>query len=972
MNNILNELVHPICFESPRRVSGLSAWVEHIPFALNLVAALRPSSIVELGTHAGDSYLAFCQAVDRLGLGTRCHAVDTWTGDSHSGLYGPEVLAELRAHHDGRYGGFSRLVQSTFDDAVHYFPDGTIDLLHIDGLHTEEAVRHDFETWRPKLSRRAVVLLHDTNVREREFGVWRFWRELADEHPHFEFLHGHGLGLAAPGEIPDGLRALLAAKDEEAGPIRSFFFALGHRISVAAERDALVAERGALAAERDVLREEGRRAASAADAARAESARLAGALHGAEENARAAWSQRDELRAALTEREREATTLRTRVEQLEATSRQRDALEAALQERERECANLQTRIEQLETMSRQQRDEIARMAKTAVWRAGQRYWETRDRLLKQGAAPRRVLDALTGPVKSLLGVSGGGVAAEPRGPLARAAPLDPYERWVALHTPSEQDLAAMRRAVEWLPRRPLISVLTPVYDIDEKWLRRCIDSVRAQVYPDWELCLVDDASPSPHVARVLAEYAAADPRIRFERSPKNEGIVGASARALAMCRGEFVALLDHDDELSPDALYEVARKLGEHADVDLVYSDEDKLDPTGRRFNPFFKPDWSPELLMAMNYICHLGVYRRSLLEEVGGFRQGYDGSQDYDLVLRVTERARRVVHIPKVLYHWRVVPSSAAGSTEAKPYAYVAGQRALEDALARRSAEGRVEMVHPGIYRTSYAIVDSPLVSIVIPTKDKVDLLRNCIESIRSKSTYGNYEIIVVDNNSQERATHDYFRELGDHATVLPYPERFNWSAINNFAARHARGEYLLFMNNDMEVVEPAWIEAMLQHAQRPGVGAVGAKLLFPDDSIQHAGVLVGVCGTANHAFRRLPATHLGYFGFAQVTRNCAAVTGACMMVKRSVFEAIQGFDEALRVAFNDVDFCLRLGAAGYRVVYAPHATLYHFESATRRAEHPLEDENLMRERWYAVIANDPFHNPNLSVDHDDFRVAE
>lgn len=546
-----------------------------------------------------------------------------------------------------------------------------------------------------------------------------------------------------------------------------------------------------------------------------------------------------------------------------------------------------------------------------------------------------------------------------------------YRRWLAVNEVRPSDDARFRAASAGLAYRPLVSIVTPVFDIDDRWLRRCIDSVMHQAYERWELCLVDDASTQPHVQRTLAEYARREPRIRVARRTTNAGIVAASAEALAMASGEFVTFLDHDDELSRDALLEIVRALQEEG-VDLVYSDEDKLDKRGRRVDPFFKPDWSPDLLLSMNYVCHLAAIRRKTVEEAGGLRPGFDGSQDHDLFLRVAERARRITHVPKVLYHWRKVPGSAAAERTAKPYAIEAGRRAIEAALHRRSIDGGVEMPYPGMYRVRYTVRRQPRVSIIIPTRDRAELLRACISTIEAQTRFPNYEVIVVDNASQDPAALAYLAELKRRHRVLDYPRAFNWSAINNFAVRETDAELLLFLNNDIEILQEAWLDALVEHGQRGDVGAVGAKLLYPDGRIQHAGVVLGVGAVAGHAFKYHPADTLAHFGFAQVVRNVSAVTGACMMVKRTAFEQVGGFDEELRVAYNDIDFCLKLRREGYSVIYTPFAVLRHHESATRRAESPPEDEARMQARWKTTLGRDPFYNPNLTRKFEDYRVGE
>jgi len=535
---------------------------------------------------------------------------------------------------------------------------------------------------------------------------------------------------------------------------------------------------------------------------------------------------------------------------------------------------------------------------------------------------------------------------------------DQYQLWLKAHELTPARAQQIRKAAARLDYRPLVSIVMPVYNPDPAWLRDAIESVRAQLYDNWELCIADDASTRPGVRELLEESSRANERIKVTYLSKNQGIGGASNAALALATGEFVGLLDHDDELKPDALFEVAKLLNKRRGLDYIYSDEDKRDPDGRLVEPFFKPDWSPDFLMTLNYVTHFSVFRKAILDQVGGFRLDYDGSQDYDLVLRVTETTDKVAHIPKPLYTWRKVPGSAAGSTKAKSFAYRAGKRVMQDALARRGLQGSVtDGILEGRYRVKYKVVGDPKVAIIIPTRDRVDLLRGCVDSIARKSSYRNYEIIVVDNGSKEPETLDYLSSFG--GKVIKYPQEFNFAKINNLAARATDADLLIFLNNDIEVISEEWIQAMLEHAQRPGVAAVGARLLYPDGRVQHEGIIMGLGGgSAGNV------DHGGRFGLGQSIRNCSAVTAACMMTGSAVFWELGGFDESLRVAFNDVDFCLRAQQKGYRIVYTPYASLYHHESASRGRLHPKEDEKLFRERWgNPGEYRDPYYNPNLDL---------
>ena len=505
--------------------------------------------------------------------------------------------------------------------------------------------------------------------------------------------------------------------------------------------------------------------------------------------------------------------------------------------------------------------------------------------------------------------------------------------------------------------RPIISIIMPVYNSKETWLRYAIESVINQSYPYWELCIADDCSPNEDVRTILKEYAEKDKRIKIIFLEENQGISGATNNAFELASGEFVGLLDHDDELDSSCLYEVVKLLNENPELDFIYTDEDKIAYDGRYVEPFFKPDFSPDLLMAMNYINHFSVFRKCIITKVGGWRKNYEGSQDYDLVLRVTEVTNKVAHIRKILYHWRKVPGSTADKINAKEYALISAKRALEDSLKRRGIDGNVDMIHPGIYRVRYKIVGNPLVSIIIPTKDKVDLLKKCISSIYEKSTYNNFEIIVINNNSVENETFLYFKELQkiDKIHIVDLPIEFNYSKLNNLAVHKANGDYLLFLNNDIEVIANNWIEELLGYAQRSHVGAVGAKLIYPNNTIQHAGVVIGE-RIAWHAFYGYPSES-PFIDMLYVARNCSAVTGACLMVSKKIFEEIDGFDEELSVVYNDVDLCLKILEKGYYNVWNPNALLYHYESATRGKDHPKNNVDYFFEKWSKLLKKgDPF----------------
>ncbi len=561
---------------------------------------------------------------------------------------------------------------------------------------------------------------------------------------------------------------------------------------------------------------------------------------------------------------------------------------------------------------------------------------------------------------------------------------DRYDLWMDGHTPRPIDLAHMRDALFTLPFRPTFSVVVPAYETPEPYLRMMLDSVINQVYPDWKLCVVDDASPSSLVSDVVEEYARRDARIKFKRRVENGHISRASNDALTLSNGEFVALLDHDDVLAPEALFQCAVLLNRHRDADFIYSDEDKIDDTGKRFAPFFKPDWSPDSFLTRMYTSHLAVFRRSLLDAVGGFRVGFEGSQDYDLVLRVTERTDRIYHIPEVLYHWRVHAASVTSGAAAKPYAYDAALKALNEAMDRRGEGGRVDHLGEdrGNYVARYAIRTMAKVSVIIPTRDLAEDVRRCVESIFARTTYPDFEIILVDNGSVKQETHTLFDQLRrrdpERFRVIRHDVPFNYSEINNFAVKHARGEYLLFLNNDTEVLVDDWMTLMVEQAQRASIGAVGGKLLYGDGSVQHAGVVIGIGGIAGHAFRNFPANADGYYNYLRTANNFSAVTAACLMMRRDVFEEVGGFDEELAVAYNDVDLCLRIGRAGYNIVYLPGVEMRHYESKSRGYDVTDEQEArdqrerlIMMRKWDILHFRDPHYNPNLTLEREDFSIA-
>lgn len=567
-----------------------------------------------------------------------------------------------------------------------------------------------------------------------------------------------------------------------------------------------------------------------------------------------------------------------------------------------------------------------------------------------------------------------------------------YQKWILAHdTLEDNDKKAIRQHISDFPCKPLISIIMPVYNVEIAWLRAAIDSVLLQLYPYFELCIADDCSTDPNIAKVLKEYAKKDKRIKVTFRAENGHISESSNSALALSSGEFIALLDHDDVLAEQALYYVAYEINKHPELDLLYSDEDKINAQNERYDPYFKSAWNPDLFYGQNMFSHLGVYRRSLVNKVGGFRKGYEGSQDYDLCLRCLKHstADKIRHIPHILYHWRAIEGSTALSGDAKDYAATASRRAMKEFFAD---------VNPGVvvtdaasgggyHRVHWPIPSpAPKITLIIPTRNAYKLLSTCVDSILKITDYANYDILIMNNQSDDPETLAYFAELtanNPKVRVLDYDAPFNFSSINNFAVSATQSPLIGFINNDIEVIHADWLREMVSHAIRKEIGAVGAKLYYPNNTVQHGGVVTGTgapsSAVATHLFHGLTKQDPGYFGRALLTQSLSGVTAACLIMRKEVFHEVGGFEEKhLTVAFNDVDLCLKIRERNYRIIWTPYAELTHHESATRGYEDTPEkfarfqkEVAYMRHRWGEVLDNDLYYNPNLGLLRGDFSLA-
>lgn len=690
----------------------------------------------------------------------------------------------------------------------------------------------------------------------------------------------------------------------------------------------------------------------------------------------------DALRLAMKKIEQDAeeinhlsyrvNRLQSQVDQKERTI---EKLQHAVQDKEQHIRNIQPYFEQMQKLQH-----------SFTFKLVKKFMGVGDKVYHDSATAWNIL-RFEG-LGAFLGSLGRFVTGNLKEPIPQAGTYkdlslhEQYQLFLSKQPPLDEK--KIQSEIEKLKFQPSISIVVPVYNVKPEWLSACIQSVQAQLYPNWELCVYDDASTKKDTVECLKSWEGKDPRIKIGYGKQNLHICGATNSAIKLATGKYVGLLDNDDELTPDALFEVVKALNTNQEAGLVYSDEDKRDMDGRLTEPHFKPDFNLDLLLSINYISHFTVIRKDIGDRLGWMRMDFQGSQDYDLYLRVIEHTKQILHIPKVLYHWRKVPGSTAARYEDKKYVDKASLRALQEYLGRQQISGSVTRVNtrPPTFRVKREILKLELISIIIPFKDKVKLLQMCIPSILENTTYKNYEILLVSNNSRQPETFEYIRTLTkahQNIRLLEHNLPFNFSEINNWAVKQAKGKYVLLMNNDIEVISPEWLSAMVEHIQRPEVGAVGAKLLYPDNRIQHAGVIVGLGGVAGHSHKYFPQENDGYFARVNAIQDLSACTAACLLVKKDLYAKVGGLDEKnLKIAFNDVDFCLKIRAAGQLIVYTPFASLYHHESISRGQEDTPEKQQrfqkevlFMKDKYGEGILHDPYYNPNLSLDREDFSLA-
>ena len=894
-------LKHSIMAMRPGRLSCTSPWPGVIPLAFLLVSLVRPKIFVELGTTDGDSYCAFCQAIDTLRINTACRAIagikDEAQAEEHDNA---DVFEELKLYHDPLYASFSRLLHAPASPAQVDFTDNSVDLLHMILSGGNEAVKKSFAAWRPKLSPQSIVLFQGIYARNHAGKTSSYWEELKKGYPSVELPIGPGLGLLATGlNIPGPITGLFALDEAKLRTFTAVLNSVGESVQSPGLHEKLHCQQATIEIQNEQL---------------VVQKNIVGSILSSK-----CWKITAPLRSAADIKHKMAMLT--------------------------PFLNCLVRNPRL----------LSRNLPKVFW--------------SNFKIEKKVFWSL---IKAII--------------------LLPTQPYTLLHykdwrrqRDSRLDLlqSDLEKEIDRFPQKPVISILMPTYNTPEKWLRKAIDSVLKQSYPFWQLCIADDASTNHAVREVIKEYQKQDSRIKVVFRTENGHISVATNTALQLASGDYVALLDHDDELDAHALLQVAREINAWPSCKMIYSDEDKITESGEHKEPYFKPAWNQDLFLSQNVICHLGVYETERLKKIGGFRPGFEGAQDYDMTLRFIEgiTPQEIRHIPDILYHWRIIPGSTAAGPQEKNYAAEAGKRAVSEFLQRRKDIADVETItHLGtMQRIRYHIPSPrPLVSIIIPTRDGAKILKTCVDSLITKTAYQKFELLIVDNNSTEPDTRAYFQELESNriARILNYHKPFNYPEINNFAVSRAQGEIICLLNNDTEVIEADWLTEMVSHAIRREVGAVGAKLLYPNGSVQHAGIILGIGGVAGHAHKHFPGNHYGYFARAVLTQNVSAVTGACLVVRKKLYDEVGGLDGVhFPVAFNDVDFCLRLLEKGYRNVFTPFAVLYHHESISRGYENSLtknvrfqKEALAMKSRWREVLSDDPAYNRNLTLTAENF----
>lgn len=970
-------------FIKPKKADyNISAWIGHIPFASWLITELKPKIFVELGTHTGASFLAFCQSIAENSLSTKAYAVDVWKGDNHSGYYNQEIYDDLKSYVDENYSEFATLKKMTFNEAVNDFEDGTIDLLHIDGFHTYDAVKNDFYTWKEKLSDKAVVIFHDTQEIKEDFGVYKFWSEILNDFPGFEFKFWHGLGVLLVGSDKNQYLLELCSISPENKEFENFSFlfeTLANSLTLNFEKELLEKkifnELIPIKKENSLLKDKIKNL----DAVITENISLKDENNRLNVIVNAIYSSRSWKFGKVIRgggnllRGRGFSGKKERFNEKWYLANNPDIKKDEIDPYKHYIIHgkQEGRLGYKDTLivKNYKRINILMKAHKNLKSKNLKTSELINSALK--VYKKNGINGLKNKIFQIVN------------PTPKNTDFL-YEQWVLLYdTLTNNDILEIKEKIKLFHHRPLISIVMPVYNTDINFLKQAIDSVLEQIYENWELCIADDNSTNPKIQKILQNYEEKDRRIKVVYRNENGHISLSSNSALNIANGEYTALMDHDDLIPKHALYMAVDAINRMDNkIDLLYTDEDKIDSNNKRSDPYFKMEWDETLINSQNYVAHLGIYRTSIMKKINGFRKGFEGSQDYDLLLRFLRETKkdRIIHIPYVLYHWRIFEGNSTFSTDNHNISDNSAYKALKENF--EVLDQNVEILpiknFPGSWKIKRNLPDHlPKVTLIIPTRDRVDILKNCVDGILNNTDYENFELIIVDNDSVEQSTFKYFERIKSdkRVTILNIKGEFNYAKLNNLAVNISKGDYIVFMNNDLEIINNYWLKEILKSFLEDNIGIVGAKLYYRNNTIQHAGCVTGIYDVAGHIHKHLGRNSPGYFAKLALNHNVSAVTGACLAIKKEIFEEVGGFDqEKLKVSYNDVDLCLKVRNKGYKVILNPDVELYHLESVSRGEDTNIEKRNLNRNerrvmisRYGSNLKHDPFYSPNLTLENED-----
>jgi O-antigen biosynthesis protein len=952
------------------------AWAGHKYFAYDLIANVKPSVVVELGTYYGTSFWSFSQAVKDQNLKTELNAVDTWKGEKHTGLYGEGVFEIVKQIKDKYYKDIKiSLLRKTFDDVLLDFKNNSIDILHIDGLHTYEAVKHDFENWLPKLKSDGVILFHDIKVGENDFGVYKLWEELKKQYITVEFFQSYGLGVLF---LNKTFGKEIKSSEKEWQMHYSYIYEK-NKSKIITERNIKIQT-----TEQEV-----------------------------KQKIQEILIKNQEIQVKDLRIQSKTQDIENKNKIIKLKDQELSSLNQVIQDKNKELESKQKELDSTKIQLDSKINELSAIYACRGWRTIAFLRKVLEIITPKGSLRRKIavfffrfgkqLVKIIFKIKSKLSKSFfivknyfvkfvQEISLRKFNLLFKKAVfvykrdgatifIKKFFRYLINKKKYYQidNIPSTRNIYPWIERdditkilaeisnfkyKPRISVIVPVYNIDPKWLDKCIQSVINQYYDDWELCIHDDASTNKETVKCLKKWEKSDQRIKISFGKKNLHISGATNEAVKLSTGDFLALLDNDDELSLNALYENIKVLNMDSNTDLIYSDQDKIDEEDVHSNPFFKPDWSPEFFRGVMYVGHLLVVRKELATKIGLFDKRFDKVQDYEFALRLSEVTNNIFHIPKILYHWRTISSSGASNSEAKSGTNILHEKAVNEHLNRIGIKGLAKNEGTSHRLKIYPVAkaDYPSVSIIIPTKDNGEILNVCLQSLFKITNYPTYEVILIDNNTKEERALEVMRRF--NVRTIKYDCRFNYAEANNIGVSNANGEYIIFLNNDTKIIDGDWIKKMLFYAEQEGIGAVGPMLIYPDGTIQHAGVVLGFRGTADHIMRGYQHDIDGYYGSLCCAREVSAVTAACLMIKKSVFNEVGGFNQHYQTIYQDVDLCLKIRDKNYNIIYTPSTKLIHFESKSRGNDYDYLDRLLLLDLWENKIKKgDPYYNINFDL---------